>query len=994
MMIDEKYIKKVLSSLESVDRNKILDAIQKEGYRMDGWSQLYKIPIGLLAKGFLRKQAAVISLLKKICLLCFSTNDLNELQDVLKKPLRVEKLAGYLSILALSDKEDSDLAFDLLEDTYPFDNFIEETIVTTSPIDELNNETKEKNGMKLLGYIRMVRGARLDYFNFYPIMEMNQNDELVPINNATERFPQMGNIYLYCRNPNSSLFDYFEDQNHYILSIDENDLEDNLNERTRWKLNIEKLIYSKKYFSLADYNLYYIAEPKQKNSILDFSVDIPIQENATEQYYQGDIVMLQVSNEFIGPFKLVENEQTHELVIRAQPEKNNFIFDTYLTSVDVDEKILYLKSYNDQTREELKKRVVLIDETFEHIRRDYITLPILLERFNNYLSSTEVYSEGLAQKIEELKKDKTYKSSILIKGDLDATTNRLNRIEEFLRESDIVESSTKDVIDLLKNILKRNSESGNKEFEVILEAIREDKELLALVMPKYRALVTECEELKGKIADLKARADEIEKEKIQEIYEQQKQLKAQVDQLKEEERVIEQRLLEARKKITYVDEIQKLEWKADDLRRENQQLEDKKEKQLKEIEQAIGRMFGGDDLSLEIAKSIKEDGISQAIIDASAKIANDKVEENEKKHLAVLDSIQSNQLTGEELIKEIVEEIQKYRQYSRNEILNILICYSQGFLTVFSGEPGTGKTSICNILSHVLGLDALSTPQDEENYNRYVTVAVERGWTSKRDLIGYYNPLTKTFDSNNGYVYSALRILNREAKIKKAVYPLIILLDEANLSPMEYYWADFMNLCDDWTEQSCISLGNNEVFYIPNTLRFLATINNDHTTEMLSPRLVDRAWVITLPSCQEGASKDLIFDDQHFIVPFKAIGDALCEKSVEFTGRIKRILDAVYSKFRKNNISISPRIDKAIRKYCSLAQGWFEDGESSKDLNALDYAIAQKLLPKISGNGGNYKKFLNELLELFTQEKLNHSSDILNKIIQKGDAMMDYYKFF
>ena len=28
--------------------------------------------------------------------------------------------------------------------------------------------------------------------------------------------------------------------------------------------------------------------------------------------------------------------------------------------------------------------------------------------------------------------------------------------------------------------------------------------------------------------------------------------------------------------------------------------------------------------------SIKEDGISQAIIDASAKIANDKVEENEK----------------------------------------------------------------------------------------------------------------------------------------------------------------------------------------------------------------------------------------------------------------------------------------------------------------------------------------------------------------------------
>ena len=993
-MIDERYIKKILSSLEPVERNKILDAIQKEGYRMDGWAQLSKIPIGLLAKGFLRKQTAVTSLFKKVCFLYFSTYDLDELNDILDAPLEVEKVAGYLSALALREEDDSELAFDLLEDTYPFEISSEKIIESTAIIHKPSNETKEKNGMKLLGYIRMVRGARLDYFNFYPIMEIDENDELVPIYNATDRFPQMGSIYLYCRNPNSPLFDYFEDQNHYILSIDENDLEENLNERTRWKLNIEKLIYNKKYFPLADYNLYYIAEPKQKNSIIDFSVDIPIQENTNEQYYQGDSVMLLVDNEFVGPFQLVENEQTHELVIRAQPEKNNFIFDTYTTGDDVTEKILCLKSYNDHAREELKKRAILIDETFEHTRRDYITLPILLERFNNYLSSTGVYSEGLAQKIEDLKQDKTYQSSILIKGDLSATTLRLNRIEEFLREADIIESSTEDVIDLLKNILKRNSESGNEEFDIILEEIRADKELLSLVMPKYRALIIECEKLESKIADLEARADEIEKEKIQEIYEQQKQLKAEVDQLQEEKRVLEQKLLEARKKIAYVDEIQKLEWKVDDLRRENQQLEDKKEKQLKEIEQAIGSMFGGEDLSLEIAKSIKEDGISQAIIDASAKIANEKVDANEIKHLEVLDSIQFNQLTGEALIEEIVEKIQKYRNYSRNEILNILLCYSQGFLTVFSGEPGTGKTSICNILSHVLGLDGLSTPQDEENYNRFITVAVERGWTSKRDLIGYYNPLTKTFDSNNSHVYSALRILNREAKTKKAVYPLVILLDEANLSPMEYYWADFMNLCDDWTEQSNISLGNDEVCYIPDTLRFLATINNDHTTEMLSPRLVDRAWVITLPSCQEGSSKDLIFDDKLSIIPFKAISTALNERNVEFTGRIKRILEAVYSKFKKNNISISPRIDKAIRKYCSVAQGWFDEEESSKDLNALDYAIAQKLLPKINGNGGNYRKFLNELAELFTQEKLNHSGDILNRIIQKGDSMMDYYKFF
>lgn len=35
----------------------------------------------------------------------------------------------------------------------------------------------------------------------------------------------------------------------------------------------------------------------------------------------------------------------------------------------------------------------------------------------------------------------------------------------------------------------------------------------------------------------------------------------------------------------------------------------------------------------------------------------------------------------------------------------------------------------------------------------------------------------------------------RESGLEKL--PFVVLLDEANLSPMEYYWADFMNVCDD-----------------------------------------------------------------------------------------------------------------------------------------------------------------------------------------------------
>ena len=43
-----------------------------------------------------------------------------------------------------------------------------------------------------------------------------------------------------------------------------------------------------------------------------------------------------------------------------------------------------------------------------------------------------------------------------------------------------------------------------------------------------------------------------------------------------------------------------------------------------------------------------------------------------------------------------------------------------------------------------------------------------------------------------------------DAEKRKGIsrFPFVILLDEANLSPMEYYWSDFMNICDDLGSQS------------------------------------------------------------------------------------------------------------------------------------------------------------------------------------------------
>ena len=82
------------------------------------------------------------------------------------------------------------------------------------------------------------------------------------------------------------------------------------------------------------------------------------------------------------------------------------------------------------------------------------------------------------------------------------------------------------------------------------------------------------------------------------------------------------------------------------------------------------------------------------------------------------------------LIDSITEEIHNYRSYDKNMIKNMLICITQGFLTVFAGEPGTGKTSICDKIADILGVS-----QKDESNNRYLSISVERGWTSKNDLL-------------------------------------------------------------------------------------------------------------------------------------------------------------------------------------------------------------------------------------------------------------------
>lgn len=332
------------------------------------------------------------------------------------------------------------------------------------------------------------------------------------------------------------------------------------------------------------------------------------------------------------------------------------------------------------------------------------------------------------------------------------------------------------------------------------------------------------------------------------------------------------------------------------------------------------------------------------------------------------------------------------RNYSQEQIANFVINIQQNFLTVFAGLPGVGKTSLVKLLGDTLGLS-----------ERFLTIRTARGWTSQRDLLGYFNPLAHQFQKAPTGLFDILKQIEHESTLSsEMISPYFVLLDEANLSPIEHYWSSFMGMCDHETEKvlyTGIPNDNNSALTVGEHLRFLATINYDHSTEQLSPRLIDRAPIILLdpPAIDEFSStgKNLTqkiepisyadlntwFDCANGQAQFSTL------EETEIT-KIIRVLQENTPHFG-SPIIVSHRKKKAMQKYCYVARRFM----GRTNLIALDYAVTQHLLPLINGYGEKYGARLNTFYSILS-EQFVHTKAKLKEIIAIGESEQHSYSYF
>ena len=253
-------------------------------------------------------------------------------------------------------------------------------------------------------------------------------------------------------------------------------------------------------------------------------------------------------------------------------------------------------------------------------------------------------------------------------------------------------------------------------------------------------------------------------------------------------------------------------------------------------------------------------------------------------------------------------------------------------LIILQGISGTGKTSLAYAWGKFMKHDSC-------------VASVQPSWRDRTDMFGYFNEFTKKF--NETEVLKEMYI----AGYTDGVYTVI--LDEMNLSRVEYYFAEMLSILempnkDEWiielvpngwkSDPKKIKFGK---LHVPANMWYIGTINNDDSTFMVTDKVYDRAMPIDIndkgvpfePIDTEAPDINYTYLDELFR---KAMEDN--KISEETLQKIELMDDYVIKHFR---IAFGNRIVSHMKKFVPVFVGCGGD-----EIEGVDYFIAKKILRK------------------------------------------------
>ena len=258
--------------------------------------------------------------------------------------------------------------------------------------------------------------------------------------------------------------------------------------------------------------------------------------------------------------------------------------------------------------------------------------------------------------------------------------------------------------------------------------------------------------------------------------------------------------------------------------------------------------------------------------------------------------------------------------------------FASNKLIILEGISGTGKTSLAYAFGSFLA-------------NETTVASVQPSWRDSSEIFGYFNEFTKRFNETD--------ILEKmyEASYEDQVY--ITLLDEMNISRVEYYFAEMLSILElpnkkDWIVELVPNVWPNDPkrldegkLIIPENMWYIGTINNDDSTFMITDKVYDRAMPIAIDDkCEPFEAPEtepLKVSYKYFqeLLNSAAKEHAVSQENLDKIAQLDRY---VIDHFR---LSFGNRIVKQLREFVPAFVACGGD-----EVAAIDYLMAHKILRK------------------------------------------------
>ena len=334
-------------------------------------------------------------------------------------------------------------------------------------------------------------------------------------------------------------------------------------------------------------------------------------------------------------------------------------------------------------------------------------------------------------------------------------------------------------------------------------------------------------------------------------------------------------------------------------------------------------------------------------------------------------------------LKDLINRLQGYLAtrehlyYDKKELAQFIAGLNASKFIILEGISGTGKSSLPRYFAKFIG---------EEAYFEAVQVT----YKEKSDLLGFYNELTGKYNETP-FLENLYRASYETGKMN------IVVLDEMNISRVEYYFADFLSVMEFPESERRISLTllpddydapenleKGELILSPNTY-FIGTANKDDSTFTITDKVIDRAIVIDF----ENTQKELDFGEEfeHISLSYEKLKALFidAEDAYKFKpsdrNKFLSLLDFMSTEL---DITIGNRIirqlDKMVPIYLAMEINYEE---------CVDNLFASKILRKLESRYDSSLRSgllkLNKLLdELYGKDTFLSSRKIINKYLRRS----------